>query len=140
MEKEFEDYWLKHQKRLILKSPKNLREEYLESTRLDTPMDWVCFVLPIAVGIILQPRLNFESEILSWGVVLLVVVVLFALLQMVKPYLQKKKTTIQALDMPLKIFIMNVIKNMVSTKLSLGHNISCDIFWIRICRNFFTLS
>ena len=85
MEKEFEDYWLKHQKRLILKSPKNL-------------MDWVCFVLPIAVGIILQPRLNFESEILSWGVVLLVVVVLFALLQMVKPYLQKKKTTIQALD------------------------------------------
>ena len=88
MEKEFEDYWLKHQKRLILKSPKNLREEYLESTRLDTPMDWVCFVLPIAVGIILQPRLNFESEILSWGVVLLVVVLLFALLQ----------TTIQALD------------------------------------------
>ena len=77
MEKEFEDYWLKHQKRLILKSPKNLREEYLESTRLDTPMDWVCFVLPIAVGIILQPRLNFESEILSWGVVLLVVVVPF---------------------------------------------------------------
>lgn len=98
MEKEFEDYWLKHQKRLILKSPKNLREEYLESTRLDTPMDWVCFVLPIAVGIMLQPRLNFESEIQSWGVVLLVVVVLFALLQMVKPYLQKKKTTIQALD------------------------------------------
>ena len=98
MEKEFEDYWLKHQKRLILKSPKNLREEYLESTHLDTPMDRVCFVLPIAVGIILQPRLNFESEILSWGVVLLVVVVLFALLQMVKPYLQKKKTTIQALD------------------------------------------
>ena len=98
MEKEFEDYWLKHQKRLILKSPKNLREEYLESTRLDTPMDWVCFVLPIAVGIILQPRLNFESEILSWGVVLLVVVVLFALLQMAKPYLQKKKTTIQSLD------------------------------------------
>lgn len=68
MEKEFEDYWLKHQKRLILKSPKNLREEYLESTHLDTPMDWVCFVLPIAVGTILQPRLNFESEILSWGV------------------------------------------------------------------------
>ena len=98
MEKEFEDYWLKHQKRLILKSPKNLREEYLESMRLDTPMDWVCFVLPIAVGIILLPRLNFESEILSWGVVLLVVVVLFALLQMFKPYLQKKKTTIQALD------------------------------------------
>ena len=91
MEKEFEDYWLKHEKRLILKSPKNLREEYLESTRLDTPMDWVCFVLPIAVGVILQPRLNFESEILSWGVVLLVVVVLFALLQIGQALSAKEK-------------------------------------------------
>ena len=115
MEKEFEDYWLKHQKRLILKSPKNLREEYLESTRLDTPMDWVCFVLPIAVGTILQPRLNFESEILSWGVVLPVVVVLFALLQMVKPYLQRKRLRFRHW-MLLRISIMNVIKNMVSTK------------------------
>ena len=45
MEKEFEDYWLKHQKRLILKSPKNLREEYLESTHLDTPdgLGVLCF-------------------------------------------------------------------------------------------------
>ena len=106
MEKEFEDYWLKHQKRLILKSPKNLREEYLESTHLDTPMDWVCFVLPIAVGTILQPRLNFESEILSWGIVLLVVVVLFALLQMVKPYLQKKKTNQEK-----KTKLRNITKN-----------------------------
>ena len=37
MEKEFEDYWKKHQKRLILNAPKELRDEYLESTRLDTP-------------------------------------------------------------------------------------------------------
>lgn len=98
MEKEFEDYWQKHQKRLILNSPKELRDEYLESTRLDTPLDWLCFVLPIALGIILQPYLHLKSEILSWGIVLLVVVVSFALLQMVKPKLQKKKTTIQALS------------------------------------------
>lgn len=97
MEKEFEDYWQKHQKRLILNAPQELRDEYLESTRLDTPMDWACFVLPIALGIILQPRLNFSSEILSWAVVLLIVVVSFALLQMLKPKLQKKKTTIQAI-------------------------------------------
>lgn len=97
MEKDFEDYWQKHQKRLILNAPKELRDEYLESTRLDTPMDWACFVLPIALGIILQPRLKFNSEILSWAVVLLVVVVSFALLQMLKPKLQKKKTTIQAI-------------------------------------------
>ena len=97
MEKEFEDYWQKHQKRLILNSPKELREEYMESTRLDTPMDWACFVLPIAFGVILQPNLHIESEILSWGLVLIVVIVVFALMQMVKPKLQKKKTTMQAL-------------------------------------------
>lgn len=98
MEKEFEDYWQQHQKRLVLNSPRELREEYLESTRLDTPLDWACFVLPIATGIILQPRLHMKSEILSWGVIVLVVVVMFALLQMVKPLLQKKKSTLQVVD------------------------------------------
>ena len=43
MEKEFEDYWNKHQKRLILNAPKALRDEYFESTKLDSPIDWVCF-------------------------------------------------------------------------------------------------
>ena len=42
MEKEFEDYWNKHQKRLILNAPKALRDEYIESTKLDSPIDWVC--------------------------------------------------------------------------------------------------
>ena len=95
MEKEFEDYWNAHRKRMLLNAPRELREEYLESTKLDSPMDWVCFVLPVAVGILVQPHIHFASEILSWIIVLLIVVVLFALLQMVKPMLQKKKTTIQ---------------------------------------------
>lgn len=98
MEKEFEDYWQQHQKRLILNSPKELRGEYLESNKLDTPMDWVSFILPIAVGIILQPRLHIGSEILSWAIVLIVVVAIFALVQMLKPLVQRKKTTIQALE------------------------------------------
>lgn len=50
MEKEFEDYWNAHRKRMLLNAPRELREEYLESTKLDSPMDWVCFVLPVAVG------------------------------------------------------------------------------------------
>ena len=50
MEKEFEDYWNKHQKRLILNAPKALRDEYFESTKLDSPIDWVCFILPVALA------------------------------------------------------------------------------------------
>ena len=98
MEKEFIDFWDTHRKRLILNAPKQLREEYLESTKLDTPMDWICFVLPVGAGIILQPKLHVKSEILSWAIVLLVVVVLFVLLQMIKPYLQNKKSTLQVVE------------------------------------------
>lgn len=98
MDKEFEDYWNAHQRHLILNAPEKLRKEFMESSRLDSPVDWVCFVIPIAVGILLQPLLGFASEILSWGVVLLVVVILFVLLQMVRPYISRKKTEAQVVD------------------------------------------
>ena len=89
MEKEFEEYWNKNQKRLILNAPKALRDEYIDSTKLDSPIDWVCFILPVALGIGLQPVLNIQSEILSWAVVLLIVVVCFAVLQLVKLIITK---------------------------------------------------
>ncbi len=97
MEKEFEEYWKKHQKRLILKAPRKLREEYMESTRLDSPLDWVCFVVPVALGILMQSFLKLRSEILSWGISVFVVVLVFVLLQMVKPVLQHRKSTTQIL-------------------------------------------
>ena len=79
MDKEFEDYWNLHQRHLILSAPEKLRSEYMEAGRLDSPADWVCFILPVGVGILLQPFLNFSSEILSWAIVLVVVVLLFVL-------------------------------------------------------------
>jgi len=109
MEKEFEEYWNKNQKRLILNAPKALRDEYIESTKLDSPIDWFCFILPVALGIGLQPVLNIQSEILSWAVVLLIVVVCFAVLQLVKPMLQKKKSTIQVVK-SIKAYYYEVYK------------------------------
>lgn len=98
MEKEFEDFWNLHRKRLLLNAPQELRQEYMESSRLDTPMDWVGFVFPIAVGILIQPHIHMQSELLSWAIILVVVIVLFVLLQMVKPLVQKKKSTIQVVE------------------------------------------
>lgn len=60
--------------------------------------DWVCYILPVAAGILVQPHVNLKSEVMSWAIILLVVVVLFVLLQMVKPFFQKKKSTIQAIE------------------------------------------
>ncbi len=130
MEKEFEDYWNKHQKRLILNAPKALRDEYIESTKLDSPIDWVCFILPVALGIGLQPILDIQSEILSWAVVLLIVVVCFAVMQLVKPMLQKKKSTIQVVK-SIKAFYYEVYKKNGLKKLervchkSMAHPLLC---------------
>lgn len=98
MEKEFEDYWNIHQRHLILNAPEKMRKEYMEAGRLDSPVDWACFVLPVGAGILIQPMLGLNSEVLSWGIVLLVVVFLFVVMQMVKPYISKKKTEAQVLD------------------------------------------
>ncbi len=94
---EFEEYWNSHQKQLILNAPKKMQKDMLEATKLTTFVDWLFFVLPICVGVLVQPYFNMPSEIVSWVLSMLVVVVLFAVLQMVKPYISKKKTSIEAL-------------------------------------------
>lgn len=98
MEKEFEDYWAVHQKHLLLNAPEELRSQLMEAGRLDSPTDWLCFVIPVAVGVLVQPFIKLRSEILSWGIVLIVVVILFVLMQMVKPRLSKKKTEVEAME------------------------------------------
>ena len=65
MEKEFVDYWNTHQKHLILNAPEGLRKEYFDSNRLDTPIDWICFLIPIAVGILLQTFMGIASPNVS---------------------------------------------------------------------------
>jgi len=98
MEKEFEDYWAAHQKHLILNAPEKMRAEFLESSRLDSPLDWLGFILPIGVGIVVQPLIHLRSEILSWGIVLVLVVILFVLVQMIKPHISKKRTEAEVID------------------------------------------
>ncbi len=107
IEKTFNDFWDRHQKQLILNAPKELRDEYVKSTQLDTPLDWLCFVLPIAVGIGLFPVFHVGSEILSWLIMVVVVVILFVLLQMLKPLVSKKKTTAQVVGR-IKAYYYNI--------------------------------
>lgn len=98
MEKEFEDYWTTHQRRLILNAPEKLRKEYLQASRLDSPLDWIGFILPIGLGIALQPFLPLQSEILSWAITFVFVVLSFALVQMLKPRFTNRRTVAQVLD------------------------------------------
>lgn len=127
MEKEFEEYWSAHSKRMLLNAPGNLRQEYLESTKLDTPMDWVCYILPVAAGILIQPHVNLKSEVLSWAIILLIVVVLFVLLQMVKPFFRKRSQPFRQLS-KLNSITTKDIRNMVWIKWSLG--IKAPFFYV----------
>lgn len=127
MEKEFEEYWSAHSKRMLLNAPGNLRQEYLESTKLDTPMDWVCYILPVAAGILIQPHVNLKSEVLSWAIILLIVVVLFVLLQMVKPFFRKRSQPFRQL-IKLNSITTKDIRNMVWIKWSLG--IKAPFFYV----------
>lgn len=92
MDKEFEDYWDTHQRHLILNAPESLRNAYLEASRLDSPIDWLGIIVPVGVGIMVQPFVKLQSEILTWAIVFVLVVVLFVIMQMIKPYFSKKKT------------------------------------------------
>ena len=97
-ETEFNQFWEQHHKQLILNAPKELRDEYVESTQLNCPLDWLCFILPLGIGILVQPYIRLGSEILSWLIMVVIVVVLFALMQMVKPYISKKESTAQVVE------------------------------------------
>ncbi len=98
MNREFEAYWNQNQKRLILNAPKKLRDEYLDSTKMSSALDWLCFVIPIGAGISVQSLLPLQSEILSWVIAVVLVIVLFVFMQILKPVLQKKKSTIQVVE------------------------------------------
>lgn len=97
MDKEFETFWKENQRLLVLNAPERMREEMLRASKLDTPIDWICFALPVITGILVQPLIPVKSEILSWGLMLLVVIVLFVVLQIVRPYFSKKKTETQVM-------------------------------------------
>lgn len=97
MDKEFEDYWDTHQRHLILNAPESLRNAYLEASRLDSPIDWLGVIVPVGVGIVVQPFIKLQSEVLTWAIVFVLVVVLFVFMQMIKPYFSKKKTESQVI-------------------------------------------
>lgn len=98
MDRDFEAYWNQNHKRLILNAPKKMRDDYLDSTKMNSVLDWVCFVVPIGVGIMVQPVLPLQSEILSWAITVVVVIMLFVFMQILKPVIQRKKSTIQVVD------------------------------------------
>ena len=93
----FEKFWSQHQKQLILHAPEDLRNDYMRSTQMDTPADWVCFIIPVCVGIFTSSLLKIQSQILSWVVTIVVIVVLFAVMQIIKPHFSKKKSTADAI-------------------------------------------
>ncbi len=60
-ETEFNQFWEQHHKQLILNAPKELRDEYVESTQLNSPLDWYALSCPWA-------SVSLFSLTSGWGV------------------------------------------------------------------------
>ncbi|MBP7856437.1 MAG: hypothetical protein KAZ98_00970 [Prevotella sp.] len=91
MEQEFEDYWKKHRSSLMAVAPSQLQEELKNNTRLTTGGDWLIFIIPIVILVVLSDSGLFAQEWLNWVVAIVVGVLAFGLMDYVKPYVTGKR-------------------------------------------------
>lgn len=101
MEKEFEDYWRDHRDSLILHAPQTLRQERDRNTKMNTPGDWLLFVLPIMVMLGFYDCHLIENTVINIIVTVVLGIVAFAVAEMLKPYVTKKRS-IEEIDADIK--------------------------------------
>lgn len=92
MEKEFEDYWRDHRDRLILHAPKALQQERQRNTKMNTPGDWLLFLLPILVMVGFYDSHFVQNTIVNIIVTVVLGIIAFAVAEMLKPYVTKKRS------------------------------------------------
>ena len=91
MEQEFEDYWKKHRASLLVVAPKQLKTELKNNTRLNTVGDLVIYVTPFLVFGFLFNSNFFAQGWLNWLVPLLVFLLVYGVMEYIKPFLTGKR-------------------------------------------------
>lgn len=107
MEKEFESYWSVHQKRLIERAPAALREERKESGRMNTAGDWILEAFPIVAVVAFMNYGFVGSELLNFLLALVVGVIVFTLINLIKPYVTGKRN-IGEIDKDIKAYFYKI--------------------------------
>jgi hypothetical protein len=94
MEKEFEDYWKRHQSELIQRAPQALKEERTNTGKMNTAGDWLLFAIPVIAMVGFMNYGFFAKEMLNFVVALVIGVVFFFLSMLLKPYVTGKRSVV----------------------------------------------
>lgn len=107
MEKEFEDYWRDHKDTLILHAPKALLQERQRNTKMNTPSDWLLFILPIIVMLGFYDSHFIENNVVNGIVTVVLGIIAFAVSELLKPYVTKKRS-LEEIDEDIKQYFYAV--------------------------------
>ena len=107
MEKEFEDYWRDHKNTLILHAPKALLQERQRNTKMNTPGDWLLFILPIIVMLGFYDSHFIENNVVNGIVTVVLGIIAFAVSELLKPYVTKKRS-LEEIDEDIKQYFYAV--------------------------------
>lgn len=107
MEKEFEDYWRDHKDTLILHAPKALLQERQRNTKMNTPGDWLLFILPIIVMLGFYDSHFIENNVVNGIVTVVLGIIAFAVSELLKPYVTKKRS-LEEIDEDIKQYFYAV--------------------------------
>lgn len=107
MEKEFEDYWRDHKDTLILHAPKALLQERQRNTKMNTPGDWLLFILPIIVMLGFFDSHFIENNVVNGIVTVVLGIIAFAVSELLKPYVTKKRS-LEEIDEDIKQYFYAV--------------------------------
>ncbi|MCH4148757.1 MAG: hypothetical protein LKG25_00365 [Prevotella sp.] len=94
MEQEFEDYWGLHKKQLMTFAPQDLKEERLNSSKMNTAGDWLLAAFPIIAMIFFLQAKFIQNEMLNFVCGLAICIVLWVLCEMAKPYVTGKRSVV----------------------------------------------
>lgn len=109
MEKEFENYWKRHQQLLIQRAPNTLKEERRGTGKMNTAGDWILFLVPIVAMVWFMEYGPFSKEMLNLVVGLGMGVVIYGLSIFIKPYVTGKRSIVD-IDEDIKQYFYNIYK------------------------------
>lgn len=109
-EKEFEDYWNLHKKQLLMEAPQHLKEERLNSVKMNTAGDWLLAAFPFIVIVLFLQAGFIKNEMLNYICGIVICIILWVLCEMTKPYVIGKRS-VGDIDKDIKQYYYEQWKN-----------------------------
>lgn len=107
MEKEFEDYWMKHRGSLLLAAPQTLQEEMRNASKLNTAGDWLLYAVPIIVMVAFINAKIVQGELPNFLIAMALGIAATLLSIWLKPYVTGKRR-LSDIDADIKTYFYHI--------------------------------